>query len=554
MESRRAIAPSEIGSDRNDPYNNARGEGVATKSMNGGSMTAAAASIPASAYLALALLASANLLNYLDRFVVSILAEAIKADLKLDDAQLGFLLGTAFAIFYSIVGIAMGGISDRLSRKKLMAFGLALWSGMTALGGAATSFATLAAARIGVGVGEAAANPCSHSLLADIFPPRNRALALGVYLAGTFLGGALAMAVGGYFLQHWSSSMCMAVPIAGACDLAAWKAALFAVGIPGFPLALLLLTIREPARASRKTHQSTAVIVREFSAALPPFTLFTVSREGGPAALRRNLGLLALIAVAAALLVAVTGDYAQWIAFGVGAYVVVTWGQIQSLRDRPLFAVTFGDRTFVYAMVATALIACVGGAINVWAAPFAMRMHDMNPSELGLRLGVIHTVGAIIGVISGGWIADKWKQRDPRAPLGMAAISISGTLPSVLVMLLVTDVELFLVAYAAVSLFGALWSGASAALVQDLVLPRMRGSAAACYSLIAIVVASGTGPYWAGKVSAVTGSLTAGMLSLLVLAPIAIFFLWLAARRLPHETPEARLALATAAGEPALAE
>lgn len=526
---------------------------MATAISNRASATAAAASIPASAYFALALLASANLLNYLDRYVVSILAEAIKADLALDDAQLGFLLGTAFAIFYSIVGIAMGGISDRLSRKKVMAFGLALWSGMTAIGGAATSFLTLAVARIGVGVGEAAANPCSHSLLADIFPARNRALALGVYLAGTFLGGALAMVVGGYFLQHWTS-MCTSVPISGACGLAAWKAALIAVGIPGFPLALLLLTLREPARKRREGQQSWGVIVREFSAALPPFTLVSVAREGGSASLRRNLVILASIALAAAALVAATGDYAQWIAFGVGAYVVVTWGQIQSLRDRPLFALTFGDRTFVYAMTATALIACVGGAINVWAAPFAMRTHDMSPTELGLNLGVIHTVGAIIGVITGGYMADKWKQRDRRAPLGMAAISLLGTLPSVVVMLLVSEVELFLGAYAAVSVFSAMWSGASAALVQDLVLPRMRGSAAACYSLIAIVVASGTGPYWAGKVSTVTGSLTAGMLSLLVLAPIALVFLWLASKRLPHETPEARLALATAAGEPILAE
>ncbi|MEW9854255.1 MFS transporter [Novosphingobium sp. M1R2S20] len=512
--------------------------------------SAGSSRVGGAAIFALLLLAAANLLNYLDRYIVSILAESIKADLGLDDAQLGFLLGTAFAIFYSIVGIAMGGIADRLSRKKVMAFGLALWSAMTALGGAATSFAGLAAARIGVGVGEAAANPCSHSLLSDVFPARNRSLALGVYLAGTFLGGALAMAVGGYFLQHWSTSMCTAVPIAGACDLAAWKAALICVGLPGIPLALLLLTIREPARAKPATSRSTGVIIREFSAALPPFTLWTVLREGGRPALGRNLRLLAMVTVAAALLVAVTGDYAQWIAFGVGTYVVVTWGQIQAMRDRPLFALTFGDRTFVYAMTATALIACVGGAVNVWAAPFAMRTYAMSPSELGASLGIIHTLGAILGVISGGWLADAWKQKDARAPLGMGAISICGSLITVPIMLLATDITVFLTAYAAVSLVGAMWSGATAALVQDLVLPRMRGSAAACYSLIAIVVASGTGPYWAGKVSAVTGSLTAGMLSLLVLAPISLVFLWLASRRLPHETPETRLALAHAAGEP----
>jgi hypothetical protein len=86
-------------------------------------------------------------------------------------------------------------------------------------------------------------------------------------------------------------------------------------------------------------------------------------------------------------------------------------------------------------------------------------------------------------------------------------------------------------------------------MVQDLVLPRMRGSAAACYSLVAIVISSGTGPYWAGKVSTLTGSLTLGLLSLLPIAPFALLTLWLAARRLPSQTPEARRARAAAAGE-----
>ncbi len=126
--------------------------------------------IPAAAWYALGLLTAANALNYIDRQIVSILAQSIKADLKLDDADLGFILGTAFAVFYSVVGIAMGRISDFLPRKKVMAFGLALWSAMTALGGAANSFAMLGAARLGVGVGEAVANPCGHSLVADLFP------------------------------------------------------------------------------------------------------------------------------------------------------------------------------------------------------------------------------------------------------------------------------------------------------------------------------------------------------------------------------------------------
>ena len=87
-------------------------------------------------------------------------------------------------------------------------------------------------------------------------------------------------------------------------------------------------------------------------------------------------------------------------------------------------------------------------------------------------------------------------------------------------------------------------------MVQDLVLPRMRGSAAAAYSLIAIVVGSGVGPYWAGKVSKITGSLNSGLYSILLLAPLSLLLLWLTARRLPGQTPDVRLAYAREAGEP----
>jgi hypothetical protein len=115
---------------------------------------------------------------------------------------------------------------------------------------------------------------------------------------------------------------------------------------------------------------------------------------------------------------------------------------------------------------------------------------------------------------------------------------------------LVSDYHTFLVAIFLLGFFLSLWGAGGAAMIQDLVLPRMRGSAAACNSLVAVVISSGTGPYWAGKVSTLTGSLTAGLLSMLPIAPLALVTLWLCARRLPFETPEARLARAAAAGEP----
>ncbi len=153
-------------------------------------------------------------------------------------------------------------------------------------------------------------------------------------------------------------------------------------------------------------------------------------------------------------------------------------------------------------------------------------------------------------MLFGGWVSDKWRARDLRAPMGMAAISLLGSVPCILVMLLVRDYQVFLGALFCLGFVSAIWSPSTSALIQDLVLPRMRGSAAASYSLVAIVISSGTGPYWAGKVSTLTGSLTAGLLSMLPLLPIALVLLWLAARRLPHETAAARRARAEAAGEP----
>jgi MFS family permease len=506
---------------------------------------------PKGAYFALTILAAANLLSYLDRQIVSILAQSIKLDLHLDDARLGFLLGTAFAVFFSVVGIAMGRISDGVSRRKLLAFGMVTWSVMTAMGGAAGSFATLALARVGVGVGEAVANPCSNSLLADIFPPRRRAMALGLALSGVFFGSALALVLGGYLLQNWHH-VCLDVPFASACSIVPWKAALFAVALPGLPVALLTLAIREPARVSARNGSTTRLVVREFASALPPFTLATVYRVGGARALWHNVWLIVGLVAIAAALSHLTGDTAQWSALGLGAYAVVTWGQIQSYSDKPLYRLTFGDRTFLYGVGGIALFGCIGGAVNVWAAPYVMRTYAVSPRVVGLSLGLVSIVGATIGVAIGGWVTDRWKLRDARAPMGMLAVSALGMLPCILVMLLVIDFRTFLIALFFFGIFTALPGGANGAMVQDLVLPRMRGAAAASYTLVAIVVSSATGPYWAGKVSAVTGSLTAGLLSVLSLLPFALLLMWLTARRLPAETPEKRLALAELAGEPAL--
>lgn len=174
--------------------------------------------------------------NFVDRQIIGILSPFIKADLGLDDAQLGWLKGFAFALLYTVVGIPIAWLADRYSRVNIVAISLTVWSGFTALSGFATSFMSLAMARIGVGIGEAGGSPPSHSMISDLYKPTERAKALGIYSLGIPFGVMAAYFAAAFFLQG------------GTTD---WRTVMLAVGIPGVILALLLkFTVKEPKRTT----------------------------------------------------------------------------------------------------------------------------------------------------------------------------------------------------------------------------------------------------------------------------------------------------------------
>ncbi len=180
--------------------------------------------------------------NFIDRSILSILIEPIKADLALTDTQLGFLGGLAFAIFYSTLGIPIAALADRWSRVKVLSIAIAVWSAMTAICGLATNFWQLLIARIGVGVGEAGASPPSHSLISDYFPLSSRATALSIYALGIPIGSMIGNAVGG-----WGA------------DTIGWRYTFMLVGLPGVAIAaLLLFTLREPPRGLSETEEPQA--------------------------------------------------------------------------------------------------------------------------------------------------------------------------------------------------------------------------------------------------------------------------------------------------------
>ena len=180
----------------------------------------------------LAVLVLCYIANVMDRNVLAQLLEPIRREFHASDAELGLLSGIAFAFFYSVFGIPLAAWADRGSRRSVLAFAVGLWSVMTALCGAATSFAGLLLARVGTAVGEAGGSPPSHSLIADYFPARRRATALALFAVAVPVGGAL-----GAFLGGWGN------------ELYGWRRTFLLVGLPGVLLALLVrFTIDEPSR------------------------------------------------------------------------------------------------------------------------------------------------------------------------------------------------------------------------------------------------------------------------------------------------------------------
>ena len=190
-----------------------------------------------SAFVLVALLL-AYILNFVDRQVLALVADDVKADIGLSDSQLGLLMGPAFALFYTFAGFPIARLADTWSRKGVLATSLAVWSGMTALFGATGNFTQMAFARFGVAIGEAGGTPPSHSLISDYFPPERRATALSIYGWGIFVGTGFGFVFGGMIVEAFD-----------------WRTAFYAAGALGFPVTLLIvIAVREPPHGVSEGH------------------------------------------------------------------------------------------------------------------------------------------------------------------------------------------------------------------------------------------------------------------------------------------------------------
>ena len=201
------------------------------------------------AWYGVVILTLAYVLSFLDRQLLSLVVTDIKTDLELTDSQMSLILGFAFALFYTTMGIPIGRLADKKSRKKIIAIGISFWCLMTAATGIIKTYLQLFIARVGVGVGEATLSPSALSMISDYFPKEKRGTAMGFFNMGVSVGSGIALILGGQIVAYFADFPPIILPIVG--QIYEWQALFIFIGIPGLLVALLMTTVKEPSRKGK---------------------------------------------------------------------------------------------------------------------------------------------------------------------------------------------------------------------------------------------------------------------------------------------------------------
>lgn len=209
---------------------------------------------PARAWYGVTLLTLACIVSFVDRQIPTLMVGSIRRDLGLSDTQVSLLIGLGFAVCYTISGLPWGRLADIHSRRAIIGVSMGAWSLLTAASGLTRSFWPLIACRAGVGIAEGGLAPAAYSLIGDSFPPERRSTAMSVYAMGVYVGSGLALILGGAAIQLVGSGAGIDLPLLGA--MRPWQMVFLAVGLPGIPAALLLATVREPARQELGTRRA----------------------------------------------------------------------------------------------------------------------------------------------------------------------------------------------------------------------------------------------------------------------------------------------------------
>lgn len=377
----------------------------------------------------------ANVSSNIDRTILNLLVEPIKRDLHINDTQMSLLMGLSFAMFFATLAIPFGRVADLRSRRAIIGWGIALWSVMTALAGAAKNYWQLFLTRMGVGIGEATLYPAALSLLADYFPKDRLGFALGVYSTGIYLGAGLAVVLGGLIVQLVSIPNQWTLPIVG--TIFPWQSVFFIIGLPGLAIALLMRTVREPQRrgaiALRMEHRET------------------------PSGVRHSQTMPGIVDVLA---------------------------YIRAHR-----------RTFFMMCAGYCSFAVFSYSASSWIPSLFIRYYGWQPATFGSIYGLMIMTFGTIGSVSSGWIADRWTRRGvPNAKIRVGIMAAACMIPLAILYPQMPSPELSLLVLLPINVFAGMPYGPAAAAFQEVLPPRMRGLGSALYLFLLNLIGLTCGP------------------------------------------------------------
>ena len=457
-------------------------------------------STPGYSYYALGVLAAANMFVVADRQVFAVLAESIKQDVGLTDADIGFLYGTGISIFYAIFSIPLGRCADLMNRRRVLGFCLAACSAMICFTGLSRNFPMMAAARIGVGIGESGCSPASLSLLADYFPAHQRSTAMSIWGGAVQIGGGLAVVLSGLLLSAWAGWFLS--PDDAPFGLHGWQVVFLAFSICGPALALWVITLSSPRGPVTMKPAARTAILDDAISLLPLVSLPRLVRlepRGRAASLNIMAGLF--LTLLAWTLIHLTGDIAQWLCFSGGLWCLISWIQSSALRDRRVFDEVVAKPALLLSNLGFASFVFVSIGLLSWCVPFMVRTHGMSPAHAGTMFGLITALLGSTGTICGGILADRLQRtrNDARQLVAIAGLSLA--VPAAIAFISAPNMTILVGSLSVFVFSSSVWYGLGPAIATDLVPPAKRGLSSAFYLILISLLGVGLGPYSIGALS-----------------------------------------------------
>jgi MFS transporter, Spinster family, sphingosine-1-phosphate transporter len=428
--------------------------------------------------IALSVLTFINLLNYLDRYVVSGIVPDLKAPpLGLSDSQIG-LLTTAFMLVYMVAAPIFGTLGDRGSRTRPIAIGVFLWSIATIVSGFATNYAHLLGARAIVGIGEAAYVSIAPALLADSFSRGQRGRVLSVFNMAIPVGAALGYIVGGLMSHHFS-----------------WRAAFFVAGAPGLLLAALVLRVKDPPRGSQdESEEGDATHIEE--------------RKGNGVTRSEPASRGASGSDAAPPGTTHAGPTRSAITV-----------YLDLLKRAPYLLVVLGYAAYTFAL----------GGLAVWMPNFLERVHNVPAVQATTSFGAIVVVTGFVGTFAGGWLGDYWQKSSRQAYLWMSGWITLLAAPLTFVALTAASSSVYYPAIIAAELLLFMSTGPINSVIANLVSPTERASAFALSMFVIHLLGDVPSPTLIGWLSDLT---SLGKAVLIVPAAVVVSgIVWLVSAR-----------------------